>query len=311
MIYEFGEKLRSIDFTEINDRFFTAGYVTLTEFDKFHLELNGTQSAFAETDSAKNLFRTRIDVFDHYSFCTLKIIEPNIDSVSETLLALYIRKNLLLIIDIKDAEHQSKTLFSQVIQRFRENPVTPEKFIFIFLDSIISDDSKALEEIEYDIGKLEDKVVRDDDCKNFNEQLMIYKKKLLILRNYYEQLIDIGQELFENENKIFCEDNLRYLKVFSEKAERLCSNVCLLRESIVQLREVYQANLDLRLNNTMKLFTVITTLFSPLSFIVGWYGMNFSHMPELTWKHGYLSVVCVCIVVVAVCLYIFKKKKLM
>ncbi|MDD6276552.1 MAG: CorA family divalent cation transporter, partial [Clostridia bacterium] len=195
--------------------------------------------------------------------------------------------------------------------RFNQKPVTLEKFISAFLENIISGDGKALEKIEYDISMLEDKVVRDYDCKNFNEQLMIYKKKLLILRNYYEQLIEIGHELFENENKIFSVDNLRYFKVFTEKTERLCSNVCLLRESIVQLREVYQANLDLRLNNTMKLFTVITTIFSPLSFIAGWYGMNFKNMPELNWKYGYISVIVVCIAAVCICLYIFKKKKLM
>lgn len=69
------------------------------------------------------------------------------------------------------------------------------------------------------------------------------------------------------------------------------------------------ATLNYNLNNTMKLFTMVTIIFQPLTLIVGWYGMNFKYMPELGWKFGYLYVIVLSIVVVGVILYWFKKRK--
>ena len=114
----------------------------------------------------------------------------------------------------------------------------------------------------------------------------------------------------KNENIIFNEDNLFYFRNFIRKSERLCSDVNILRENVVQLREIHQTSLDMKLNLTMKLFTVITAVFSPLTLIAGWYGMNFRYMPELNWRYGYPFVISMSAVTVIVCIYIFKKKKL-
>lgn len=69
------------------------------------------------------------------------------------------------------------------------------------------------------------------------------------------------------------------------------------------------ATLNYNLNNTMKLFTMVTIIFQPLTLIVGWYGMNFKYMPELGWRFGYLYVIVLSIVVVGAILYWFKKRK--
>ena len=139
--------------------------------------------------------------------------------------------------------------------------------------------------------------------------MLTYKRKLLALRNYYEQFIDIGEILTENENRIF--ESTAAFRMFIRKAERLCADVNLLRDGLVLLRETYKSHLDLKLNNTMKLFTVITAFFSPLTLIAGWYGMNFEYMPELRWKYGYLFVIILSISSVISCLVIFKRKKMM
>ncbi|MPN30891.1 Cobalt/magnesium transport protein CorA [bioreactor metagenome] len=82
-----------------------------------------------------------------------------------------------------------------------------------------------------------------------------------------------------------------------------------LRDYVTQIRESYQSQLDINLNNTMKLFTVLTAVFSPLTLIVGWYGMNFPTMPEYNWQYGYIYVTFISLLAIAMCLYIFKKKK--
>ena len=65
------------------------------------------------------------------------------------------------------------------------------------------------------------------------------------------------------------------------------------------------------MNNTMKLFTVVSVIFLPLSLIVGWYGMNFTGMPELTWKYGYMMAIALCLIITVLNLILFKRKKWM
>ena len=132
---------------------------------------------------------------------------------------------------------------------------------------------------------------------------------LLDLRVHYEQLIDLGQELEENENGFFEEDNLRYFHMFTERVIRLQSIVTSQREYVMQLRDLMQSQLDVRQNHIMTVLTVITSIFLPLTLIAGWYGMNFRYMPELEWKYSYPVVIVVCIAIVIICLLWFKRKK--
>ena len=72
---------------------------------------------------------------------------------------------------------------------------------------------------------------------------------------------------------------------------------------------MFQAEVDIRQNRTMRILTIVTTIFLPLTLIAGWYGMNFVRMPELPWKYGYPVVVLVSVVTVVVSIIICKKKK--
>ena len=133
--------------------------------------------------------------------------------------------------------------------------------------------------------------------------------KLLLCSSGVHYMDSIGESLQENENDLFEEEDLRYFKIFTDKSERLSNNTQLLCDNLIHLREAMDATLNYNLNNTMKLFTMVTIIFQPLTLIVGWYGMNFKYMPELGWKFGYLYVIVLSIVVVGVILYWFKKRK--
>lgn len=311
MIFEFSDTLDEIEVDSIDKKKNTVAYISATEFEKYHDNFGIFGSVYDKFTSDSKNFRSKIEVCGDYCFGTIKIIEPDINCQNETVLAFYIKKEIILIIEIQDFDHSSRKRFLEAIHRFSAKDYSAEKFIFAFIDSLIKSDNTGLENIEFEINRMEDKILNEYEFKNFNEELLKYKRKLLGLRNYYEQLIDIGEVFLENENGLFDEKNLIYFKNFIKKSERLCSNVNLLRDSIVQLRETYQSHLDLRLNNTMKLFTVITAFFSPLTLIAGWYGMNFKYMPELGWKYGYLFVIALSVCSVLGCMFIFKRKKLM
>ena len=93
------------------------------------------------------------------------------------------------------------------------------------------------------------------------------------------------------------------------KAQRLLTMTEQEKEYSLQLREMHQTQVDMRQNQIMKILTIVTTVFLPLSLIAGWYGMNFRNMPELTAEHGYLVICIVSAVCVLVELWIFKRKK--
>ena len=141
------------------------------------------------------------------------------------------------------------------------------------------------------------------------ERLVDIRSELLDLRTHYEQLIDLGQELEENENAFFSSKNLRFFRLFIERTERLQSNVSALREHTMQVRDLYHSQLEVKQNRKMTFLTIIATIFTPLTLITGWYGMNFTHMPELDSPYAYPIVAGVCLLIVITCLIILKKKK--
>ncbi|MBR7020510.1 MAG: magnesium transporter CorA [Lachnospiraceae bacterium] len=183
-----------------------------------------------------------------------------------------------------------------------------ERFIYDFLEGILAGDLLMLERYEKEMAAMEDRVL-EGNLEGVMERLVDIRSELLDLRTHYEQLIDLGQELEENENAFFSSKNLRFFRLFIERTERLQSNVTTLREQTMQIRDLYHSQLELRQNRNMTFLTIIATIFMPLTLITGWYGMNFTHMPELDEPIAYPIVFIVCICIVTTCLIILKKKK--
>ena len=130
------------------------------------------------------------------------------------------------------------------------------------------------------------------------------RQKLSELNAYYEQLTAMSELMQARDNGA-----AGLWERYARRTERLQSHVRLLRENILQLRELYQSIQDTRQNRIMGILTVVTTLFLPLTLLTGWYGMNFSHMPELQWRYGYPVVLIIAVLVVIVEIIYFKRKK--
>ena len=165
-----------------------------------------------------------------------------------------------------------------------------------------------IEKFETELDSLEDRILSgdtDDTLTRVNQIRSIVRRIL----SHYEQLIDMVQELEENENGFFSEENLRYIHLFMNRMDRYHDSAVALKEHSMQVRDLYREQLEVRQNRTVTLLTVVTTIFMPLTLIVGWYGMNFTHMPELDSPLGYPLVIVASIVIIAGMLVFFKKKK--
>ena len=185
-----------------------------------------------------------------------------------------------------------------------------ERFLYDLLETTIGQDLSLLEKSEHRLNRLEEAILRDE-VESYPAEMNEIRGNLLDLRIHYEQLIDLGQELEENENGFFREENLRYFHMFTERVIRLQDTVTGQREYVTQLRDLIQSHLDVKQNRIMTVLTVITSIFLPLTLIAGWYGMNFRYMPELEWRGSYPVVIAVSVLIVVVCLILFKKKKWM
>ncbi len=183
-----------------------------------------------------------------------------------------------------------------------------ERFLYDFLEQIVEDDLSIMERYEAELNSIEDAILNSEEYKDLGRATEIHNdiRKLLV---HYEQIIDMTQELEENENGFFSEENLRYIHLFMNLIARRHDSAASLRDYTMQVRDLYHAQLEVRQNRIMTLLTVITTIFMPLTLIVGWYGMNFRYMPELEWEFGYPVVIIVSISVAVACLLYFKRKK--
>ena len=183
-----------------------------------------------------------------------------------------------------------------------------ERFIYDFLETIIDRDSSILEKYEKELDAIEDDMM-DSSTETGLTRVNEIRSDLRELRIHYEQLIDLGQELQENENSFFKPENLRYFRLFTDRVTRLHDTASSLRDFTMQLRDMYHTQIDVKQNRIMTLLTVVTTIFMPLTLIVGWYGMNFRYMPELETKWGYPVVILISIIIIVGGLLFFRKKK--
>lgn len=309
MLLSFNKTTHNIKYNELGFSGFCVGIISRGEFDLHHVELGIDHRDSTIFELNADSFRGSVIPVGEGLCFSLKVI--NIDSLdpSESRCCIYLTKQLVLVILTEDDNNVLRKVFYNAVNIFKAEDACVERFVGAFFNCLLENDGRKAEQTELNINELEEEIIKDTGSTNVNEQILIYNKKLMLLRNYYEQLVEINEQLCENE--IFDIQRINYFKAVREKAARLCGEINLLRESLVRLREAYQARLDMKMNSTMKLFTVITAIFLPLTLITGWYGMNFVNMPELTSPHGYTAIIAVSISVVLICIFIFKKKKLL
>ena len=208
-----------------------------------------------------------------------------------------------------DSGNAAQDIVDRIIRTKKWKMPGLERFIYDFLEQIIHRDHELLTGYELELDDIEDRITKKDDAEKQLERVNEISGNVRDLRMHYEQLMDLGQELEENENGFFSHDNLRYFRMFTSRIANLRDIASFVRDYTVQLREIYESQLGIRQNHIMTILTVVTTIFMPLTLIVGWYGMNFKYMPELNKPWAYPAVIAVSVSIAVGCLIYFKKKK--
>jgi len=247
---------------------------------------------------------SKFESYDGFDFISLMV--PNMEDPlrDPTRICVYFRENLLAF--ICEEETIVTEIMEDVISGEQRCP-SLGKVLDMFFDRLTVGDIYALENIEQEISELEESLISFTKNDYFKE-IMVLRKKLLKLKRYYEQFYNIAESIEENENDLIEEKTIKSLRLLTNRINRLSQTVLNSRDYVSQVREAYQAQVDIAQNNIMKIFTVITSIFLPLTLLVGWYGMNLK-MPEFNWDFGYPFVIILSIIVVLLSVIFFKRKK--
>lgn len=265
-------------------------------------------SVVAACQEAAGSFRTGAEIYPDYTFFELKVFDRT-DPFEDDSLAVFIRGNLFLVVNISDQDDSSREVFNRAVKRFSPKSMNLERMVLSFFNELMSSDIGIIETLRSEVNALEEDVLEGNIPPEMNRSMLEKKRRISRMHNLYEQYLDVLEELETNENDVFDSEPLMLISNLISRISRLKADVDSMGSDLEHITDAYFAHLDLKANRNMNYLTVLTTIFFPLTILVGWYGMNFQSMPEFTWKWGYLYVILLALGLVGLFVFIAKKKK--
>jgi magnesium transporter len=180
--------------------------------------------------------------------------------------------------------------------------------LYTLVDAIVDQYFEVLEALGEKIEALQDLVVSDPKPETLHK-IHNLKRQLLFLRRAVWPLREAANSLSRSECPFLQESTKIFFRDVYDHVIQIVDTIETLREMVSTSLDIYLSSISYRLNAVMKVLTIITTIFMPLTFIVGIYGMNFERMPELKWEWGYPLVLGLMVAIVIAMLGFFKGKK--
>ena len=180
--------------------------------------------------------------------------------------------------------------------------------LYALIDAIVDQYFEVLEALSEKIEALQDLVVSDPKPETLHK-IHNLKRQLLFLRRAVWPLREAANSLSRSECPLLQESTKIFFRDVYDHVIQIVDTIETLREMVSTSLDIYLSSISYRLNTVMKVLTIITTIFMPLTFIVGIYGMNFEHMPELKWEWGYPLVLGLMVSIMIAMLGFFKHKK--
>jgi len=179
---------------------------------------------------------------------------------------------------------------------------------YALVDAVVDQYFAVVEVLGEKIEELQDLVVSDPQPETLR-RIHALKRQLLFLRRAVWPLREVTNNLSRSECSFLQESTKVFIRDVYDHVVQIVDTIETLREMVSASLDIYLSSISYRLNAVMKVLTIITTIFMPLTFIVGIYGMNFEHMPELKWEWGYPLVVGVMVMIAIAMLGFFIRKR--
>jgi magnesium transporter len=265
--------------------------------------------------------RPKAEVYDEQVFLVLQMLYPcERHELSIEQVSIFVCHNLLISIQEDDV----RDVFEPVRQRIRAGggfirKMKADYLAYALLDAVVDHCFPVLEKLGEAIEELENEVFNNSDQNTVGE-IHNYRRTLMQIRRYVWPERDLVSSMLHSDCPVIRPETKVFLRDLYDHTVQIMDLVESYREVTSSLFEIYLSNVSIRTNETMRILTVISSIFIPLTFIAGVYGMNFApqtpdgipaptNMPELYWKHGYVTVILIMALIAGVQLYLFKRKK--
>ncbi|MCM4160806.1 magnesium/cobalt transporter CorA [Antarcticibacterium flavum] len=181
--------------------------------------------------------------------------------------------------------------------------------LFCLLDAIIDNYFEVIDHMGDQIEFLEEDLFQKQPSDDITFQIQELKRTILRIRRAVFPLREVLSRLEKMDTNLIQEKTRNYFRDLYDHITQVSENIEIYREMTWGLMDMYMTTISNKMNEVMKVLTIIATIFIPLTFIAGIYGMNFEFMPELQWKYSYFVLWGIMLMVFVVMLYFFRKKK--
>jgi magnesium transporter len=253
--------------------------------------------------------RPKIEDYGDYLFIVMKAVlwHDHVQSLMVEQISLIVGVNVVLcflegkddpFVDLRKRLHSEKG---------RLRTMGSDYLAYAHMDTIVDQYFPLLEKLGDDIEQLEERLITQADQEALRT-LHQFKREMILLRKAIWPLREVLNHMERGESTLIQSSTHIYLRDVYDHTIQLIETTETYRDMLAGMMDIYLTSLSNKLNETMKVLTVIATIFIPLTFIVGIYGMNFTFMPELEWPWGYPLVMGVMLILAIGMLWSFRNK---
>ncbi len=253
--------------------------------------------------------RPKFQEFENYSFLTLKSIAPSEEEMITEQISFVFGANHLISFQERKAD-----FFEHIRIRLRENKgILRERavdyLLYTMLESILDNYFKALTKLDEEIEKFDFMNTKKEPSPNALEIIENDKKLVAFIKKSILPIKEFTQMVERGECQFIEKKHIKYFSEIKDLCLTLIDNCDIILSSLESETNLFFSMQGHRMNQVMKTLTIVSTIFIPLTFIAGVYGMNFLYMPELKWKYGYLGIWLIIICISFGMIVFFRKKK--
>jgi magnesium transporter len=254
--------------------------------------------------------RPKAEDYEKYFFIVLKMLRYNNEeqTVESEQVSMVLGQNF--VISFQEAVGD---VFDQIRDRIRSakgriRKMGPDYLAYSLIDAIVDGYFTILEKLGEKIELLEEQLVAEPTEQTLH-QIHRLKREMIVLRKSVWPLREVISSLQRTESKLISKVTSIYFRDVYDHTIQVIDTIESFRDMATGMVDIYLSSISNRMNAVMKVLTIIATIFIPLTFIAGVYGMNFKYMPELQWHWGYGAVLIIMAVVAVSMLIYFRRKK--
>jgi magnesium transporter len=254
--------------------------------------------------------RPKLEDFEDHVFVVLKMLyyDQKKNELEEEQISLILGENFVI-----SFQERVGDIFDPIRERIRTGKGRVRKagadyLAYVLIDSIVDNYFVILEQIGEKIEDAEQELAVNPTLETL-QAIRAFKKEMIFLRKSIWPLREVVNALERGESSLINESTLIYLRDVYDHTIQIIDTVESYRDMLSGMLDVYLSSISNRMNEVMKVLTIFASIFIPLTFVAGIYGMNFAFMPELGWRWGYFGVLLVMAIVAIALIVYFKRKR--